>query len=135
MPMDILPILAVAIGLAVGFVMGAFYYRSKFALWLKDYERKLREDAIKKSRAVLGGKFTEQLAPYLPGFKYDPTEARFLGTPIDFIVFKGMAESEPEEIVFVEVKTGKSKLSEREKKLRETIENKRVRWEEYRFEA
>lgn len=133
--MDILPILAVAIGLAVGFVMGAFYYRSKFALWLKDYERKLREDAIKKSRAVLGGKFTEQLAPYLPGFKYDPTEARFLGTPIDFIVFKGMAESEPEEIVFVEVKTGKSKLSEREKKLRETIENKRVRWEEYRFEA
>ncbi|MBU4256097.1 MAG: hypothetical protein L6265_10170 [Thermoplasmatales archaeon] len=95
------------------------------------YEIKF-EEWKKKSRAVLGGKFSEQLAPYLPDFKYDPTEVRFIGSPVDFIVFKGTSTKEPEEIVFVEVKTGKSVLSENERKLKEIIENKRVRWEMYR---
>ena len=130
--MDLISIIGIFLALLIGFIIGAFYYKSKFALWLREYERKLRDDAIKKSRAVLGGKFTEQLAPYLPGFKYDPTDVRFIGSPIDLIVFKGLAESEPEEVVFVEVKTGKSNLSAREKKLKEIIEKKKVRWEEYR---
>jgi len=34
-----------------------------------------------KSRAVLGGQFSEQLAPFLPDFKYLPTECRFVGKP------------------------------------------------------
>ena len=34
-----------------------------------------RREAIKQSRAVLGGRFTEQMTPYLPEFSYDPTEA------------------------------------------------------------
>jgi len=37
------------------------------------------------------------------------------------------------EVVFVEVKSGNAKLSPQEKKLKETIEKKRVRWEEYRI--
>ena len=70
-----------------------------------------RKDAILKSRAVLGGHFSEQLAPFLPNFKYLPTECRFMGKPIDLIVFKGMDNKEIEEIVFVEVKSGKSKIT------------------------
>ena len=46
-----------------------------------------RRDAIGRSRAVLGGRFTEQMAPYLPEFRYDPTEARFIGSPVDLVVF------------------------------------------------
>ncbi len=94
-----------------------------------------REDAIKRSRAVLKGKFTEQLAPYMPGFKYSPTEVRFIGKPIDFIVFKGMDKKEPEEVVFVEVKSGKSGLSTPERKLRDLIKEKKVSWELYRPES
>jgi len=48
------------------------------------WERELpdqRKDAIMKSRAVLGGQFSEQLAPFLPDFKYLPTECRFVGKP------------------------------------------------------
>jgi predicted Holliday junction resolvase-like endonuclease len=44
-----------------------------------------------------------------------------------------MDEKKIEEVVFVEVKSGKSKLTEHEKNLKETIEKKRVRWEEYRI--
>ena len=55
------------------------------------------KEAVAQSRAVLGGRFTEQMAPYLPEFRYDPTEARFIGGPIDFIVFPGLSSGEPPE--------------------------------------
>ncbi|GAH57636.1 unnamed protein product, partial [marine sediment metagenome] len=55
------------------------------------------------------------------------------GKPIDLIVFKGMDEKDINEVVFVEVKSGKAKLSPVEKKLKDTIKNKKVRWEEYRI--
>jgi len=92
-----------------------------------------RKDAIMKSRAVLGGQFSEQLAPFLPDFQYLPNECRFIGKPIDLIVFKGMDEKDINEIVFVEVKSGKAKLSPHEKKLKEVIDKKKIRWEEYRI--
>src|SRR3989344_4651775 len=91
-----------------------------------------RKDAILKSRAVLSGNFYEQLAPFLPDFNFSPTECKFIGKPVDFIVFKGMDEKKIDEVVFVEVKSGDSKLSGQQKNLRETIEKKKVRWEEYR---
>lgn len=89
-----------------------------------------RKDAIMQSRAVLGGQFTEQLIPYLPDFKYDPTEARFIGSPIDFLVFPGLSGDRPTEIVFLEIKTGKTgRLTDREKKIRELVVEGKVRWE------
>ena len=91
-----------------------------------------RKDAVLRSRAVLGGQFSEQLAPFLPGFNYKPTECRFIGKPVDLIVFKGMDEKNIDEVVFIEVKSRNSKLSSSEKKLKKAIEDKKVRWEEYR---
>ncbi len=91
---------------------------------------KARKEAITQSRAVLSGKFVEQLAPYLPGFMYDPTEARFIGSPIDLIVFPGLATGDPQEIVIMEIKTGKtSHLTPEERKIRQLIEDGMVRWE------
>lgn len=92
-----------------------------------------RKDAILKSRSVLSGLFSEQLAPFLPNFNFKPTECRFLGKPVDFIVFKGLDDKKVDEVVFVEVKSGKSKLSLVEKSLREAIKNKKVSWQEYRI--
>ena len=89
----------------------------------------VRQKAIEQSRAVLGGKFVEQLTPYLPDFKYDPTEARFIGSPLDFVIFPGLAQGEPREVVFLEVKTGKSKLTPAERKLQKLIKAGKVRWE------
>lgn len=91
-----------------------------------------RKEAIAQSRAVLGGQFSEQLAPYLPDFNYSPTECRFIGKPVDFIVFKGADNKAIEEVVFVEVKSGNSKLTPQEKNLKNAIEQGNVRFEEYR---
>ena len=88
-----------------------------------------RGKAVEASRATLGGKFVEQLAPYLPEFKYDPTEARFIGTPIDLVVFPGLSQNAPEKVVFLEVKTGSSKPSSLQRRIRQLIEGGRVEWE------
>jgi predicted Holliday junction resolvase-like endonuclease len=91
-----------------------------------------REDAVRRSRAVLSGQAAEQLAPWLPGFPWDPAEVRFIGKPVDFLVFRGASSGEISEVVFVEVKTGTSSLSKVERSLRDAVKEGRVRWEEYR---
>ncbi len=121
----ILIVLAVALGYFIGKILTDKYWKSQI-----DSERK---DAIAKSRATLGGLFSEQLAPYLPDFPYNPSEVRFIGKPIDFLVFKGADSKNIEEVVFVEVKSGKSKINSHEKNLKNAIDNKKVRWEEYRI--
>ncbi len=133
MLMDIIAFVLFFVAALVGFLAGAIYYRMRFALWLKRYEKEVREEAVKKSRAVLGGKFAEQMAAYLPGFDYDPTEARFIGSPIDFVVFDGLAKGDLKKIVFVEVKTGSSSLSARENAVKNAVKNKRVEWKEMRI--
>ena len=87
---------------------------------------------LKQSRAVLGGLVSEQIAPLLPDFPFDPGDCRFIGKPVDFIVFKGMNAQDISEVVFLEVKSGTSKtLNPQEKRLREAIETGRVRWAQY----
>jgi len=109
-------------------------YRVILEKWKKEYEKKIRKDAASKSRSTLIGKITEHFIPYLPGFSYDPQDARFLGAPIDFIVFDGLSEGEIRKIIFVEVKTNKGSLSKRERQLRDAIKENRVDWIEIRRE-
>ena len=56
--------------------------------------RKLRKDAIKRSKAVIGGQVAEQIAPLLPDFPSPLADARFIGKPVDFIAFPGLEESD-----------------------------------------
>lgn len=94
--------------------------------------KKHRQDAVKKSRAVIGGQVAEQLAPYLPEFPCNPGDVCFLGKPVDFIGFTGLAENdEIKEVVFIEVKTGQSRLNGHERQLKEAIQKGRVRYVEY----
>tara|TARA_Y100000034_G_scaffold121083_1_gene164862 strand:+ start:149 stop:589 length:441 start_codon:yes stop_codon:yes gene_type:complete len=125
----ILFLLAIIIAYKIGNKLG-HYQRNKH--W-KSQLPQHRQDAITRSRAVLGGQFSEQLAPFLPNFPYNPNECRFIGKPIDMIVFKGMDNKNIKEVKFIEIKSGNSQLTPSERKLKEAIENKRVSWEEYRI--
>ncbi len=96
--------------------------------------RNLRKDAIKRSKAVIGGQVAEQIAPLLPDFPSPLADARFIGKPVDFIAFPGLEESDKvKEILLIEVKTGNSALSEREKEVRRAVEEGRVKYKEYRI--
>ncbi|MCQ2240251.1 Holliday junction resolvase-like protein [Treponema sp.] len=111
-----------------GFFIGRLIQKLKDLAFIK----KERKDAVKKSRAVIGGQVAEQLAPFLPDFPCNPGDVSFLGKPVDFIAFSGLAENnEINEVVFIEVKTGQSKLNGHEKQLKDAIQKGRVRYVEY----
>jgi predicted Holliday junction resolvase-like endonuclease len=102
--------------------------RLRLEQWVREKEKEIREDAIAKSQAVTMGKVTEHFIPYLPEFGYNPQDARFIGNPIDFVVFDGLSEGDLRQVVFVEVKTGGSVLSKRERWVRDVIQNGDVTW-------
>ena len=82
----------------------------------------------KKSSEVRLGHIAEKLAPFLEDFPYNPEDAIFLGQPIDYIVFDDSS------IVFVEIKTGKSKLSAKQRHIRDLVKNKYIEWKEIRIQ-
>jgi predicted Holliday junction resolvase-like endonuclease len=135
----VLVILAAIAAVWLIYVILRWRFSRRFQQWqaleretLEVERDRIRRSAITQSRSVLGGRFTEQIAPYLPDFKYDPTEARFIGTPFDLIIFPGLATGDPQEIVIMEIKTGKNcQLSPVEKKIRRLIEDGMVRYEFY----
>lgn len=96
--------------------------------WKVEKEKEIRQDAIDKSQSVTFGKMTEHVVPYLPGFRFNPSDARFIGSPIDFVVFDGLGDDEVRKIVFVEVKTGASNLSTRERSVRNAVQDKNIEW-------
>ena len=97
-------------------------------------ERLIRSHALMMSRAVMRGQVSEQLAPLLPGFPYAAMDARFLGHPIDYVVFDGYGSDDELEVVLVEVKTGRGKLSAGERRVRDAVEAGRVRFEVVRLD-
>lgn len=118
--------------LAAGF-FGAKIAELKLKSSLKEKIRLEREDAVKRSRAVLGGLAAEQVAAFLPDFPCNPADCRFVGKPVDFIAFPGSCEGgEIREILLIEVKSGDSQLSKREKEIRNCVKAGKIRYVEYR---
>jgi len=106
--------------------------RVELAQWKMTYETELRQDAIQRSQAVTIGKVVEHIVPYLPGFGFNPKDVRFLGSPVDLVVFDGLCDGHLNKIVFLEVKTGNSSLSVRERLVREAVTARKVEWLEFR---
>jgi predicted Holliday junction resolvase-like endonuclease len=109
---------------------------------LQDHERGLseaRRESVLKSRSSLKGQIAEQMAPLLPGFRYPPADARFLGDPIDYVVFNGCSDArdrgveEGLEIVLLEVKQGSSSLSPLQRRIGRSVQEGRVRFEVLRI--
>ena len=93
--------------------------------WVLDREKVTRADAIKQSEATIRGNITQHLIPFFRDFPWNPRDARFIGTPIDLVVFSGLSDhDEIGEITFVEIKTGKTgALSKSQKKVKEYLDN------------
>jgi hypothetical protein len=54
-------------------------------------------------------------------------DIRRIGTPVDYMAFRGLSEGRVDEIVFIEVETGRSSmLSDRERAVRRAVEERRV---------
>jgi len=103
-----------------------------------------RRESVLRSRSSLKGQIAEQLAPLLPGFRYPPADARFLGDPIDYVVFNGYSRRRDGseagdtagtglEIVLLEVKQGGSAMSSFQKMIASSVQEGRIRFEVLRI--
>lgn len=121
-------------GLLIGALLCYAYLRGRLALelerWKAEFEERIRREVLERSRAVLKGRIGEQLAPLLPMFKHEPADARFIGSPVDYVVFDGYKDGDPRGIIFIDIKTGKTaSLSPIERKLKRVVEEGKVQWE------
>ena len=140
----------ILIGLFIGLVVAASVYlimkmqlrhrislvEKEFAKTWAEHESSVRKDAADRSRYVIKGKVAEHMIPMIPEvFKHNPSDARFIGAPIDYLIFDGYTSvkdgNSDEEItvVLADIKTGKASLNRTERKIKEAVEKGRVRWE------
>jgi hypothetical protein len=82
----------------------------------------------KKSSEVRIGQIAEHFSPFLNQFNHDPKQARFIGMPIDFVVFEDTG------IYFVEIKTGAARLSTNQNKYKKLVEEGKIFWEEIKIQ-
>lgn len=130
----LIPIILFIAGLILGIVLTYYFLKGRAKGWLDEwktkYEEKIRRDVIKRSRATLKGRVGEQMAPLFPVFDYEPADARFIGSPVDYVIFEGHSEEEPEGITFADIKTGKTaKLTTLQRGFKKAIEQGKVGWE------
>ena len=83
----------------------------------------------KKSSEVRLGQISEQLAPFIKGFPYDPKKAHFLGNPIDYVIF------DDNKVVFMEIKSGKARLTKGQKDIKDMIDAGKVVFETMRIDG
>ena len=107
-------------------------FELKFTDWKKEHTEKERASAVKISRAVNRGLISEQFAPYLTGFEYNPKDAHFIGAPIDYLIFDGLDDGILKSVVLLDVKTGVAKLNARQVQVKRAIEEGRIRFESFR---
>jgi len=96
----------------------------------------IRVETLDRSRATLKGRVAEQMVPFLEEFKYNPSDARFIGSPIDYVIFDGYTElkdgdaDNPLTVVLADVKTGPhANLTTAQRRIRDAVEEGCVEWE------
>jgi len=120
-----------AIGLIFFKIGSALGSARKESEW-KGQIQKIRREIADSSRSIIRGQVSEQLAPFLPGFPFDPASCTFVGKPVDFIVFHKLDDPEEQAVVLVEVKTGGASLNRNEMHVRDAVRKGRVFYYEYR---
>ncbi len=94
---------------------------------VKDLEYKLTAGFTKKSVEVKLGKTVEKICAVFPGFPYVPSDCRALFDPIDYLAFKGLKGGSISQLDFVDVKTGRARLNDVQKEIRDAVDDGKVR--------
>ena len=97
--------------------------------------------SVNTSRAVLKGKMAQQFAPILPEYQYLPSDAKFLGDPVDYVVFDGYTDLrdgqgkvDDVEIVLIDIKSGGARLTKGQQAIAQAIQQGRIRFETIRID-
>ena len=127
-------VIAFIVGQSMGKVKTQVVYRDREAktkIVYRDRIVRVRAEAVKQSKMVIKGKVAERLAPFLPDFPISPADCSFVNFAVDYIGLPGYTEENISEIVFIEIKTGKSNLGTRQRQVRDCISKGRIRFVVY----
>ena len=107
--------------------------RSKKLSQLENQIERSKKQAVDTSRRVLKGQIAEQLLPLMCDCPYLPSDMRFIGNPVDYIVIDGYTDAKDDggdvrEVIFLEIKTQSSRLSAHQRKIRDAVLDGRVSW-------
>ena len=92
-----------------------------------------RRDTADRQRSIIKGGISEIIAPWSLDCVNSAKELRFIGSPIDFVGFKGLDGDETIDIIFLEVKSGKSRLNSNQRRIKDAVNSKRIEWAEVRI--
>lgn len=97
--------------------------------------KRARQESVEQSRHTIKGQLSEQLVPLLPGFEFHPSDARFIGHPIDYVVFNGYTRlkdgnGNPEEleVVILDIKRNMAALTREQRAIAQAIHAGRVKF-------
>src|SRR6266571_511444 len=91
------------------------------------------KNAVAQSRIIHVAKISEQFAPLLPGFPYNLKDFQWVGGTIDAIVWNGLEDGGDVDIIFLDVKTGRAKISPRQRRIRDAVEAGRLHFKVFPF--
>ena len=97
--------------------------------------KKARKDSKFRSSAVNWGKSIEHFVPFMTKFPLPPEDVVFLGMPIDYVGFTDTESSKKCKVHFIEVKSGVSFMSTKQKNIKKAIEEGRIEFHEIAVES
>jgi predicted Holliday junction resolvase-like endonuclease len=104
-------------------------------LELVEEVKKARKDSKFRSSAVNWGKSIEHFVPFMTKFPVPPEDVVFLGMPIDYVGFTDTESSKKCKVHFIEVKSGVSFMSTKQKNIKKAIEEGRIEFHEIAVES
>lgn len=148
--------IAMVIGLGIGIILTYALLsnlrngkiQAEYEVRISELKRKHQKElrlvqsrSVNSSRAILKGKMAEQFAPIFPEFEYLPSDAKFLGDPVDYIVFNGYnafrdgdGRADEIEVVLIDIKSGNARLTKGQQAIADAIKKGRIRFETIRVE-
>jgi predicted Holliday junction resolvase-like endonuclease len=88
--------------------------------------KQITEKTAKTTAAVNIGKILEKVLPVAKDFKWVVPDSKFLGDPIDLLIFNGLSMGKVESLSFVEVKSGAARLNAHQKSIRDALADHKV---------
>jgi len=99
---------------------------------LKKRMKLATETAQVTTKAVNIGKNLEKVLTTMKDFKWPAPDSKFLGDPVDLIIFNGLSDSKVTSIDFVEVKSGRARLNNHQKAIRDAIADHKVSYKVFK---
>jgi predicted Holliday junction resolvase-like endonuclease len=114
------------------------YYQEQLAFIGEEKTRLKALKAAGSTRSESGalatniGKILERLAPTLDTFPFGHHDCRSLFDPIDYIIFEGLSgKGRVDRIIFTDIKTGKARLTTKQKEIKTVVQNKHLSFKKY----